>query len=73
MITYSLTEHRYSDKPRRLYVDGVRVPAWRFDIMMQRAHSFGQVFNMQTRAHPYGEGCTHRINTQTITLNKEGE
>lgn len=69
-VMYNLTEHRYSDKPRRCYVDGLRVSKVRFDDMKERAHRWGRVFNIQTRAYPYGEGCTHRVNTQAIELTK---
>lgn len=66
-----LVEHRYSDKPARFYVDGVRVSRARWEALTDRAHREGTLCNLWTRAHPYGQGCTHSINGSTIAANPQ--
>lgn len=66
-IIMQLVEHRYSDKPARFYIDGVRVSRDKWEHVHVLANIQGKRLEcFKTRAFPYGEGNTHRINYSCI-------
>lgn len=63
----ALTQHTYSNKPPRYYIDGVRVSRDAYELHVQMARMYGTYDCFRTVCKPYGNGMFHRINYSHTT------